>query len=221
MANSSTVLSSPWQQGSDWEYRTRKPKFSPLYLPGIPLFPNGLSRGTIAEITGRRSSGRTACLLHVLAAATQRGEVCAVVDTHNQFDPVSAEAAAVSLSRLVWIRCSGNVEHAIRATDLLMHASVFGVVHLDLCETQAKHLNKIPLSYWFRFRRAIESTSTILLVTSESLQSKSCSATVLTTILKASHWSGAPGFRLLRELRLAASLRKPVFLAPQSLTLAG
>ena len=221
MANQSAAFSLAWQRGSDWEHRAKVPKFSPLQLPGISLFPNGLPRGAIAEITGRRSSGRTACLLNILAAATRRGEICAVVDTNNQFDPASAESAGVCLSRLAWIRCSGNVEHAIRSADLLLHAGGFGMVHLDLCETPAKFLNKIPLSYWFRFRRAIESTTTILLLSCETPQSKSCSVNWLQTKAKAFYWSGAAHARLLRELRLTASLRKPALAAPQSLTLTG
>jgi hypothetical protein len=175
MANQSAAFSLAWQRGSDWEHRAKAPKFPPLQLLDISLFPQGLTRGTIAEITGPRSSGRTARFLHILAAATRRGEVCAVVDTHNQFDPASAESAGVCLSRLAWIRCSGKVEHAIRSADLLLHAGGFGIVHLDLCETPVKFLNKIPLSYWFRFRRAIEPTATILLVSCETPQAKSCS----------------------------------------------
>ena len=221
MANYGAALSSSWQRGSDWELTTKEPNFAPLHLPGISLFSEGLSRGAITEIVGGRSSGRAACLLHILASATQCGEICAVVDTHNQFDPASAEAAGVALSRLAWIQCSGKVEHAIRATDLLVHAGGFGIIHLDLCETAVKKLNKIPLTYWFRFRRAIETTSTILVVSSESSQAKSCAAVVLGTKAKAPHWSGAGSARLLRELHLTACLRKPAFHAPQSLTLAG
>lgn len=176
MANQSAAFSLAWQRGSDWEHRTKAPKFPPLQLADISLFPHGLTRGAIAEITGPRSSGRTARFLHILAAATRRGEVCAVVDTHNQFDPASAESAGVCLSRLAWIRCSGKLEHAIRSADLLLHAGGFGIVHLDLCETPVKFLNKIPLSYWFRFRRAIEPTATILLVSCETPQAKSCSS---------------------------------------------
>lgn len=217
----SAASSFPWQQGVDWQSEPNKPKFLPLQIPAIPLFPSGLRRGSIAEIIGPRSSGRTACLLHTLAASTGSGEVSAVIDTHNQFHPASAEAAGVQLSRLVWIRCSGKLDNAMRAADLLIHAGGFGIIHLDLCEIAPKLLNKIPLSYWFRFRRALESTPAILLLSCEFPQAKSCSSTVLHTKAKVSHWSGEGNARLLRELRLAASLRKPALLAPQSLTLAG
>jgi hypothetical protein len=222
VANMGAALSFSWQQhGVDWKSKANESKFLPLQISAIPLLPNGLRRGSITEIIGPRSSGRTACLLHVLAASTARGEVCVVIDTHNQFHPASAEAAGVRLSRLVWIRCSGKLDHAMRAADLLIHAGGFGVIHLDLCETAPKLLNKIPLSYWFRFRRALESTPAILLLSCEFPQAKSCSGTVLHTKAKVSHWSGEGNARLLRELRLAASLRKPALRAPQSLTLAG
>jgi hypothetical protein len=44
-------------------------------------------------------------LLAALAAATQRQEVCALVDVTNAFDPQSAAAAKVALDRLLWVRC--------------------------------------------------------------------------------------------------------------------
>ena len=47
----------------------------------------GLPRGAITEIFGAASSGRTSFLLSVLAHATTHEEVCALVDTHNVFDP--------------------------------------------------------------------------------------------------------------------------------------
>src|ERR1700760_2365911 len=93
-----------------------EPKFPPLRLPGLKaLFPKGLPRGSTMEINGRRSSGRTSVYLHILARATSEGEICAAIDLYNSFDPVSAARAGVELDRLVWVRCQGNAEHAMRA----------------------------------------------------------------------------------------------------------
>jgi len=91
-------------------------------------------RGRISEVIGARSSGRTRVLHALLAASTGQGEFAALVDTRAAFDACSAAAAGVELSKLVWIRCSGNAEHALRAADLLIQAGGFGVVALDLAE---------------------------------------------------------------------------------------
>src|SRR3954447_1592692 len=40
----------------------------------------GLPRGAITEIHGEASTGRTAMMLAALAAATRRGETCALID---------------------------------------------------------------------------------------------------------------------------------------------
>ena len=69
----------------------------------------GLPRGCLSEICGPASSGRTSVLLAALAAATRRQEVCALVDTTDALDAVSAAAAGVELERLLWIRCSAGV----------------------------------------------------------------------------------------------------------------
>jgi hypothetical protein len=214
-------LQALWRRGSELEIVKSEPRFRTLDIPAISLLKNGLPGGTVAEIVGRRSSGRTACLLHVLAQATRSGEVCAVVDTNDRFDPASGAAAGLLLERLVWVRCGGNAEHAMRAADLLLHAGGFGVVALDFCETNPKSLNRIPLSYWFRFRRAIESTPTILLVAAEANQAKSCSLNILNLELKAARWRGSPGFRLLGGTEIAGRLERPATGGPQRLVLAG
>ncbi len=76
----------------------------------------GLPRGCLSEICGPASSGRTSVLLAALAAATRRQEVCALVDTTDALDAVSAAAAGVELERLLWIRCSPDV--GLRTSDL-------------------------------------------------------------------------------------------------------
>ena len=65
----------------------------------------GFPRGCLTEVCGDASSGRTSVLLATLAAATQRQEVCALVDVSDAFDPGSAANAGVNFEKLLWIRC--------------------------------------------------------------------------------------------------------------------
>jgi hypothetical protein len=74
-------------------------------IPQLDLLTGGLARGCLTEICGTASSGRTSVLLFALARATQRGEVCALVDSSDAFDPASAAAAGMVMSRLLWVRC--------------------------------------------------------------------------------------------------------------------
>ena len=160
-------------------------------------------RGRISEITGMRSSGRTSMLHALLGASTGRGEFAALVDTKDAFDACSAAAAGVELSKLIWIRCGGNAEHALRAADLLIQAGGFGVVALDLAEVAAAALNRIPPTAWFRFRLAVESTPTILAVIADRPLAKSCSSlTIKMTIKMPSDravFTGRAPFLLLRD----------------------
>jgi hypothetical protein len=186
-----------------------EPKFAALPMPGLKrLLPKGLCRGSIAEVSGARSSGRTSVALHVLAQATSRGEICAVIDLYDSFHPGSAQAAGVELDRMVWVRCRGNAEHAMRAADLLLHAGGFGVVVLDLSEASARVLNRIPLSYWYRFRRAVEHTPAILLLETDSPQAKSCAQNGIELKAKVFYWRGAAPFLLLRGMEAHALVRR-------------
>ena len=74
-------------------------------ISALDALTGGLPRGCLTEICGPASSGRTTVLLAALAAATQRGESCVVVDASDALDPRSAAAAGVELDRLLWVRC--------------------------------------------------------------------------------------------------------------------
>ena len=156
-------------------------------------------RGRISEIIGARSSGRTSVLHALLAASTRRGEHAALVDTNDAFDPCSAATAGVDLSKLIWVRCGGNAEHALRAADLLIQAGGFGVVALDLAEAAAGALNRIPATAWFRFRRAVESSPTILTVVSDHPLAKSCSSMTVKLPARRAVFTGHAPFLLLRD----------------------
>lgn len=170
----------------------------------------GCPRGRITEITGPRSSGRTTLLLSILAEATRLDEFCAVVDTANSFDPASAEAAGVNLRRLVWIRCNGNAEQAIKSADLLVHSGGFGVIALDLCDVTARIANRIPLSWWYRFRRAIENTPSVFVILEKEPTAKACASLLIEMKREQAVFTGDRYGRTLDSARYAAAPRKPV-----------
>ena len=170
----------------------------------------GCPRGRITEITGPVSSGRTSLLLSILAEATRLDEFCAVIDTGNSFDPASAEAAGVNLRRLVWIRCHGNAEHAIKSADLLVHSGGFGVIALDLCEVPARITRRIPLSWWYRFRRTIENTPSVFVILENEPTAKACASLLLEMKREETVFTGAQPFQYLDRARYMAMPRKPV-----------
>jgi len=141
----------------------------------------GFSRGRISEIVGPVSSGRTTLLHGVLAAATARREHCVLVDARDGFDPPSAGARGVVLEKLIWIRCGGNAESALRACDLVLHSGGFGVVALDLAEMSPNVLRRIPPTTWFRFRRAVESTPTLFVVVAGQPLARTCASILVET----------------------------------------
>src|SRR3989442_3356790 len=65
----------------------------------------GFHRGSLVELCGRASSGRTSLAFSLLAEATERQQACAFVDVADSLDPLSLAAAGVDLPRLLWIRC--------------------------------------------------------------------------------------------------------------------
>jgi len=272
----------------------------------------GFPRGSLVELCGPASSGRTSLAFSLLAQATERQEACAFVDVSDSLDPVSLAAAGVELPRLLWVRCgetgdqgpdlktssyfasadkdvrktrgldpagkkpmpvhgwrhprelmrgvdkaipslvgsqtasakpaqihvvarcageqverdrelprrgfrpprslpslresnpppqvrsvgrSGKpwkgLEQALKTTDLLLHGGGWGVVVIDLGGISWVDARRIELSTWFRFRRAIENTPTILLLLGEESCAKSCASLVLRCQRGADNWSRA------------------------------
>ena len=182
----------------------------PTGLASLDTLIDGFPRGAISEIIGLESSGRTTVIHSLLAASTSKYEICAYVDSDDSFDPVSAAAAGVALSQLLWIRCGHNAGHALKVADALLHAGGFGVVVMDLCQVTPRVANRIPISYWYRFRRAIENTPTIFALVEKDPLAKSCASLMLEMKRKKAVWKGAPGFELLRGVELEAIARKPV-----------
>ncbi|MGB6432136.1 MAG: hypothetical protein WBF06_16280 [Candidatus Acidiferrales bacterium] len=144
----------------------------------IDFLTSGLPRGGLTEIYGPFCSGRTSLLLSALASRTNTGEVCALVDGCDAFDPHSAQAAGVELKKLLWVRCR-NLDHALRATDLLLQGGGFSLIALDLSDIFWKTIRNVPLHVWFRLRRAVENTPTILILLNRESQAKTCASLVL------------------------------------------
>jgi hypothetical protein len=162
----------------------------------------GLPRGAMTEICGAACSGRTSLLLSALASRTAQGEACALVDARDSFDPLTGDAAGVALGKLLWVRCQ-NIEQALRATDLLIQAGGFGMVAVDLSDVSTRTVRQVPLNAWFRFRRAVEDTPTILLLLEQEAHAKTCASLVVRLEAGKAQWTGAavgcyPFAKLLR-----------------------
>jgi recombination protein RecA len=272
----------------------------------------GFPRGSLVELCGPASSGRTSLAFSLLAQSTERQEACAFVDVSDSLDPISLAAAGVELPRLLWVRCgdvegrgpdfkassyfappeketgktgvfdSGSkkplavngwrhprelmrgvdkaipsligkqaapavsaqlhvvsrcageqverdrelprrgfrtprslpllrefnvathmrsgtrsgkpwkrLEQALKTTDLLLHGGGWGVVVIDLGGISWVDARRIELNTWFRFRRAVENTPTILLLLGEESCAKSCASLVLRCQRRADNWSRA------------------------------
>jgi recombination protein RecA len=272
------------------------------------LLSGGFPRGSLVELCGDGSSGRTSLAFSLLAQATERQEACAFIDVSDSLDPLSLAAAGVDLSRLLWVRCGESdgrepdvttspyfgpgtkeiettrgpssqgkkpmhangwkhprelmrgveraipmvmgsqasvqtpktiavaarcageqverdreaprrgirpprslpklegapirevrfqtksmkpwkrLEQALKTTDLLLHGGGWGVVVVDLGGISWVDARRINLSMWFRFRRAVESTSTTLLLLGEESCAKSCASLVLRCQRKTDNW---------------------------------
>ncbi len=138
----------------------------------------GLPRGCLTEVFGGACSGRSSLLQAALAARTQEGEICALVDGRDAFDPATALLADVHLQQLLWVRCK-NIEQALRATDLLIQGGGFGMIALDLSDIAPRLVRKVPLNMWFRFRRAVENTQTVFVLIAQESNAKTCASLVL------------------------------------------
>lgn len=91
-----------------------RPEMVSTGIAELDALTGGIPRGCLTEICGGASSGKTSVLLSVIAAATRRGESCALIDASDSFDPVSGQAAGMDFQKLLWVRCGEKMPHAAR-----------------------------------------------------------------------------------------------------------
>lgn len=72
-----------------------------------------------------------------------------------------------------------QLEQVLKVTDLLLQSNGFGMIVLDLADIPVQSARRISLASWFRFRRAIEHTPTVLLVLEQQPIAGSCSSVLL------------------------------------------
>jgi recombination protein RecA len=147
----------------------------------------GLPRGALTEIFGPACSGGTSLLFSALSARTEHEEACALIDGSDTFDPCSAAAAGVDLKKLLWVRCH-SIDQTLRATDLLLQGGGFSFIAVDISDISPKLVRHVPLDSWFRFRRAVEDTPTILMLLSRESNAKTCASLVLQLESHAVRW---------------------------------
>jgi hypothetical protein len=173
-------------------------------IPAVDSLAGGLPRGGLTEICGPPCSGRTSLLFSALALRTAEAEVCALVDGRDGFDPHAAEAAGVELKQLLWVRCR-NIDQTLRATDLLLQGGGFGLIAVDLSDIPPETIRHVPLNVWFRFRRAVEDSPTVLMLLEQESNAKTCASLVLRLHAGLARWFLTPDAHAAPLLRHPAA----------------
>lgn len=162
----------------------------------------GLPRGQLSEITGPRSSGRTSVLLRLLAEASRHGELVALIDPLDRFDPPSAEAAGLDMAQLLWVRgqdvplsrttlapgweparpqpgrgrrtlIAQALDRGIKALNLVLQAGGFGLVALDLADVPVDVVKALPFTTWMRLQRVLEGSDTACVLVADDATARS------------------------------------------------
>lgn len=151
----------------------------------------GLRRGQLSEITGATSSGRSTLAAQAMAAATARGEAVAIVDACDTFDPASAAAQGLVLSRVLWVRETGDAPRALKACSLLLQAGGFGLVILDLADLPSAALRRFPFTTWMRIARIIEGSETATVIVGRERIARSAGGVTIALEASPARWHGA------------------------------
>jgi hypothetical protein len=186
-----------------------RPQLLPL-MTGVAavdrILAGGFRRGALNEISGPTSCNRTTLVISMLIRALEEGECCAWIDAGGTFDPETVSDAGVPLTRLLWINCQGDAEHALKATDLLVHGGGFGIVVIDLADVAEPMVRRISMTSWFRLRHAAEETGAALIAVTPSPQTRSCAAVCVELKRQKSLWRG----ELLSGVRALVEVRKSI-----------
>ena len=173
--------------GAFTKYQRTSGELLPTGIPAVDEC--GIRTAALTQICSSPgcTSARTSILVSLLARATANDHFCALVDPSDSFDP--AGASAVSLERLLWVRCSrtkGNtqltlLEKAFKATDIILQNGGFRLIAVDLGDFDEMAVRKIPMTTWFRLARVVEKTETALVFLLAYPAAQSCAGLTLET----------------------------------------
>jgi hypothetical protein len=177
----------------------------------------GFGRGELHEIAAPPSAGGTALLRAALAAATRAGELCALVDPEDSFDPRPDD---IDLRRLLWVR-PRELAHAWRAAEIALEAR-FSLVALDLAQTappariEGVHVVRFEFlrkkrapteAIWARLARAAQKHGGALVVFSRAPQAGSFFSTTIEMERDRCRWEGSAA-KLLRGTAAVAAVTR-------------
>ncbi|MEZ5308374.1 MAG: hypothetical protein R2684_14610 [Pyrinomonadaceae bacterium] len=181
----------------------------PSGVRAFDLATGGLVRGGISEFVGRAGSGKRSLVSAFLASLTRQNHICAVVDSTDSFDPVSAEASGIRLSKILWVKCGGDPEKAVLATDYLIQSRLFGGIWLDMSLCEKSFLDRMPNSYWFRFKVGLKDSPGVLLVTLEEPRLRSAAHQSVVINKEDCEWRGDSNFRVMRDRNIGLETIRP------------
>ena len=90
----------------------------------------GYPRGSIIEIYGPESSGKTTLAIHAIAEAQKAGGIAAFIDAEHAFDRFYAQKLGVDVDNL-WISQPDNGEQALEIADQLIRSSAIDIIVID------------------------------------------------------------------------------------------
>src|SRR5579875_1863261 len=154
------------------ELTRKEQRLSSGVVPADLLLQGGIPRGRISEITGPKSSGKTALAGAFMAAASTGGETVAIIDWANAYDPHSL-AGIADFSRILWIhprpltirtayprRADSSLKNCFRAAELVLEAGGFGLLVMDM----GSHGAPFAPATAMRLARLAERSGTALIV---------------------------------------------------------
>ena len=96
----------------------------------IALGIGGLPRGSVVEIYGPESSGKTTLAIHAIASVQRAGGIAAIIDAEHAFDRSYADKLGVDTKSLL-ISQPDNGEQALEIADNLIRSGAVDLVVID------------------------------------------------------------------------------------------
>ena len=161
--------SSPRKNNSPRKHRSTEEKFSEVPRTNPPLSRSGIVSAAKDPLQNGGGNGLSRNFYHYSAGSALLNNIKERLPQRTSKVRIQSDARA----------SEHRLEQVLRATDLLLESRGFGLIALDLADVPPESARRIPLTTWFRFRRAIERTPTILLVIEPQPIAGSCSSLLL------------------------------------------